>query len=236
MATPCLHHHLLQFHYHGIAKSTCQTYQSGLTVYLSFCSRFNIDPTPANYMTLHNFCADRSQYKTLKVYLAAIHMMHIKQGLPDPTTNESLHLVCRGICHQQNTPERKKLPITINLLRTLKSQLRLTSYSSVHALVISFYAFLHSSEYLSLTWSDITITDTRIVIALHQSKTDPFRRGQSTYIYQTMTSTCPVQALRLYANRAVACYVTTAALIQDVWQKCLACSVNNRNGYGLAQL
>ena len=50
-------------------------------------------------------------------------MMHIEQGLLDPTTNESLHLVCRGIHRQQDNPERKRLPITIDLLRTLKSQL-----------------------------------------------------------------------------------------------------------------
>ena len=79
-------------------------------------------------MTLQYFCTDRSQYisyKTLKVYLVAMRMMHIEQGLLDPTTDESLHLVCRGIRRQQDNPERKRLPITIDLLRTLKSQLRL---------------------------------------------------------------------------------------------------------------
>ena len=127
MASSCLHCRLLQFCYHGIAKSTCRTCQSGLAAYLSFCSRFSTNPIPASSMTLQYFCTDRSQYvsyKTLKVYLAAIRMMHIdivEQGLLDPTTDESLHLVCKGICHQQDNPERKRLPITIDLLRALKS-------------------------------------------------------------------------------------------------------------------
>ena len=127
-------------------------------------------------------------------------------GLLDPTTDESLHLVCRGIRRQQDNPERKRLPITIDLLRTLKSQLCFTNYSLLEqrmlwsSFTISFYAFLRSSECLSLTWSDITVTETGIVIVLCQSKTDPFRRGQSIYIYQTMTSTCPVRALQLYAG------------------------------------
>ena len=77
-------------------------------------------------------------------------MMHIEQGLLDPTTDESLHLVCRGIRRQQDNPERKRLPITINLLRTLKSQLRLTNYSPLEqrmlwsSFTLSFYAFLRS--------------------------------------------------------------------------------------------
>ena len=53
-------------------------------------------------------------------YLASIHLMHIKNGCPDPTTDESLHLLCRGIRRQQSS---SRLLITINLLRTLKSQL-----------------------------------------------------------------------------------------------------------------
>ena len=55
--------------------------------------------------------------------------MHIKQGLPDPTTDESLHLVYRGLHRCQSTPERKRLPITIDILKNLNSQLCLSNYT-----------------------------------------------------------------------------------------------------------
>ena len=152
-------------------------------------------------MTLQHFCADRSQYvsyKTLKVYLAAILMIHIEQGLVDPTTDESLHLICRGIHRQQDNPERKSLPITSDLLRTLKSQICLTNYSLLehntcsghhsHSHFMHFFILMNAC----LTWNDITVTETRIVIVLHQSNTDPFQKGQLIYIYQTVMSTCPV--------------------------------------------
>ena len=74
--------------------------QSGLNAYLLFCSRFNSTPTPALSLTLLYFCVDKSQsiyYKTLEVCLAVIRLMYIENGLTDPTTDESLHLVCRGI-------------------------------------------------------------------------------------------------------------------------------------------
>ena len=91
--------------------------------------------------------------------------MHIEQDLSDPTTDELLHLVCRGIHRQQITPERKRLPITINILKILKSQLHLSNYPAFkqHMLwsmfTISFYGFLRASKGLSLTWSDIMIPE-----------------------------------------------------------------------------
>ena len=209
MASASLHYRLMQFRYHGVAKSTRRTYQSGLMAYMSFCSRFGINPLPATSLTLQYFCTDRSQsisYKTIKVYLAAIRLMHIEQGLLDPTTDQSLHLVCRGIRRQQNTPERKRLPITIDILKALKSQLRLSNYTAGEqhmlwsAFTLSFYGFLRASECLSLTWSEITIDDNHVTIKLHQSKTDIFRRGQSIHIYSTDSSTCPVRALKLFAT------------------------------------
>ena len=44
MANPSLHNRFMQLRYHGVAKSTRRTYQSGLVVYTSFCSCFNINP------------------------------------------------------------------------------------------------------------------------------------------------------------------------------------------------
>ena len=124
-------------------------------------------------------------YKTLKVYLAAIRLMHIENGLLDPTTDDTLHLVCRGTHRQQINPDCTRLPITINLLRTLKTQLRSSEMSLLEqrllwaAFTLSFYGFLRASECLSLTWSDMLIFNNYITITIRQSKTDPFRRGQS---------------------------------------------------------
>ena len=115
-----------------VTQSTRCTYQSGLNAYLLFCSRFNIMPTPPSSLPLQYFCADKSQsvsYKTLKVYPAAICLMHIENGFTNLTTNKLLHLVCSGIRHQQNNSECTRLPITINLLRTLKDQLRSSQMS-----------------------------------------------------------------------------------------------------------
>ena len=181
MANPSIHNRLMQLRYHGVAESTHRTYQSGLIAYTSFCFRFNINPLPATSLTLQYFCADKSQsisYQTLKVYLAAIRLMHIE---PDPTMDQTLLLVCRGIRRHQKVTERRGLPITIDILKSLKSYLRLSNYTLCEqcmlwsSFTLSFYGFLRASECLSLTWSDIKRTGNHLVIELHQSKTDLFR-------------------------------------------------------------
>ena len=104
----------------GVAPSTRRVYQSGLRSFYNFCEKYKIHPLPASSLTLQFFCVDvsnRASYKTLKVYLSGIRLQYLEQGFRDPTDDEVLHLVCRGIrrllgdnnCHN-------RCPITINLL------------------------------------------------------------------------------------------------------------------------
>ena len=53
--------------------------------------------------------------------MVAIRLMHSEHGLPDPTVDQALLLVCRGECCHQKIAERKRLPIKIRLLDVLKS-------------------------------------------------------------------------------------------------------------------
>ena len=117
-------------------------------------SHFDITPFPASSLTLEYFCAHASQdvsYKTLKIYQSSIRLAHIELGLPDPTESATLHLVCRGICRQQGDNQRTTLPSTINLLRTLKEQLQLSSYYTTleqrmlwAVLTVAFYRFFRA--------------------------------------------------------------------------------------------
>ena len=158
MADTVLHRHRLQSRYFGVAPSTRRPYQSGFNAFIMFCSQFDITPFPSSSLTLEYFCAHASQhvsYNTLKVYLSSIRLAYIEQGLPDPTESATLHLVYRGIRHQQGDTQRTRLPITINLLRTLKEQLRLSSYYTTleqHMLwavfTVALYGFFRASELL----------------------------------------------------------------------------------------
>ena len=146
-------------------------------------------------------------YKTLKVYLSGIRLAHIERGMADPTKSTSLHLVCRGIHRQQGDNQRTRLPITINLLRVLKEQLRISTFYTIleqrmlwALFTVAFYGFFRASELIpSLCWSTITLSSTQMSITLVQSKTDPFRRGSTIHLFPTGSSTCPIKAMTAYA-------------------------------------
>ena len=111
----------------GVAQSTCRLYQAGVRVFQQFCIRCAIIPLPALSLTLRYFCcymACQVSYKTIKVYLAGIRLEHLERGLEDPTKDKLLHLRCTGIKRSQGVSKPKRLPITINVLQTLKLQPR----------------------------------------------------------------------------------------------------------------
>jgi len=65
---------------------------------------------------------------------------------------------------------------------------------------IAFYGFLRVSELVGLHRSDISFSLDHISIILHQSKTDPFRRGCTVKIFSTSSSTCPFHAIDRYCK------------------------------------
>ena len=206
MAHSNLHDHLLQCRYNGIAESTRQTYRSGLRKFESFWSQYTFTPAPPSSLTMQYFCAYLSHsvsYKTNKVYLAAIRLHHIENNMPDPTDDNLLHLVCmQGHMPLQRDSQRTHLPITINLMRTIKEQLRQSTYMGQRmlwaAFTKAFYGFFRVSELNNLHWSDISFSLDHISVTLHQSKTDPIRRGCTVKIFKTNSSTCPHYAIDRY--------------------------------------
>ena len=212
MAHPVLDKLLIQYQSLGVAPSTRRTYQTGVRSYLLFCDQFTIPPFPASPLTLRYFCshiASHVSHKTIKVYLSGIRLEHLERGHHDPTDDELLRLLCKGIKRYQGDTSRLRLPITINVLKDLKTQLRNnSSYTLVEkrllwsAFTLAFYAFLRASEFTAsgLLWSDVQSSPTTVTIHLRQSKTDPFRRGHSVTIQATSTSTCPVRAMNLFID------------------------------------
>ena len=157
MADPVLGRLLHEYQSLGVAPSTRRTYRAGVRSYQQFCNQFNIQQFPATSLTLCYFCTSivlHVSYKTIKVYLAGIHLEHLERGLHDPTDDKLLQLLCTGIKRSQGTTSRRRLPITIDLLRSLKTQLwNDSSYSVLEkrlmwsVFTLGYYGFLRASEF-----------------------------------------------------------------------------------------
>ena len=189
MANPVLVRQFHEYQSLGVAPSIHHTYQAGVRSYQQFCKQYNVPDFSSISLTLHYFCtsiAQRVSYKTIKVYLAGIRLEHLERGFQDPTNDKLLQLLCTRIKRSQGGTSRTHLPITLNILRILKNQLRSKNlipywrkdyYGQVF--ILAFYAFLRASEFTAsnLQWSDIHFSPTSVTIHLQQSKTDSFRRG-----------------------------------------------------------
>ena len=85
MANPALEGLLSHYQRLGVATSTHvqQTYQAGIKALHQFCAQYTILPFPASPLTLRYFCcymARQVSNKTIKVYLAGIHLEHLERG------------------------------------------------------------------------------------------------------------------------------------------------------------
>ena len=154
MADPALEGLLSHYQRLGVATSTRRTYQARIKALHQFCAQYTILLFPASSLTLRYFCCHMAchvSYKTIKVYLAGICLEHLERGFEDPTKDELLQLLCTGIKRSQGAQTRTRLPVTITVLQTLKSQLRLDSaFSPLEkcllwaAFTIAFYGFFES--------------------------------------------------------------------------------------------
>ncbi len=117
-----------------MAHSTRRTYQVGISSYRRFCNQFNLPSLPASETTLCYFCTHISQsvsHRTVMVYLSGIRMLHIENGLADPTKNAPLlHYLLTAIRRSSARKPLQRHHITPALLVTLKTQLHQSDLAS----------------------------------------------------------------------------------------------------------
>ena len=186
MVDPSLEGLLSPYQSLGVAQSTCKTYQIVERDLQQFCTHYAIAAFPASPLTLYYFCcymASRVSYKTTKLYLVGIRLEHLEGDLEDPTKDELLDLLCTSIKRSQGTQPPTCLPITINVLKILKSQLwHDPSFSPLEkrllwaAFILAFYGFLRDSKFTTaaLIWQHIQFKSDKYIVLIEQSKTDPF--------------------------------------------------------------
>ena len=127
-------------------------------------------------------------------YLAAIRHHHVEIGYESTISSIAwLRLLIRAIKGVKSISVRpKRVPIPMDLLRSLKKNLRKTPHLDADKLMLwaafttAFFGFLRSSEFCSMSRNsfvpdctplvrDISCVGTNVFLFLKTSKTDPFR-------------------------------------------------------------
>ncbi len=201
-----------------MSESTRRTYTQGQCSFNRFCNQFNIAPYPLQEYTLRLFTAHLSHnlsYSTIQTYLAAIRHRNIELGFPSTFDQMPLlRLLLRGVKRIKGSTTRpKRLPISLNTLKLLKTSLRESSFNTQDqhmlwaAFTTAFFGFLRSSEFCcpsqnsfnpveTLLTRDVSLSSTSASMHLKISKTDSFRNGHIICFAASGTSVCPFRALQ----------------------------------------
>ena len=209
----------------GLAPSTRQVYGSAQRQFLEFCSQDTpLHPghplLPASEQTLMHFCAhlaDRLHHASIKVYLSAVHFLHIDYGYPDPLSNcLQLQRLLRGIKRHQGSNPPQRQPVTADLMGVLHQSLDLSNPDNVMlwaACCVGFFGFLRAGEFttnssfdpsVDLTPADLQVDSSTnpqsFRVFIKCAKTDPFRRGCFIFLGRGSAPLCPVLALTNYLH------------------------------------
>lgn len=204
-----------------------KAYQAGHRRYTSFCTRAQKNSLPTSEHTLMLFTAHLAEeglsHQTIKVYLSAVRNLHVTTGFHNEfnkALSPRLELILKGIKKEsiKNNPPLTRLPITINIMCSIKNVLSKApeKYNNIlmwAACCAAFFGFLRCGEFtvpsqtgydstVHLSLADVSVdsiaSTSLIYITIKQSKTDPFRRGATVCLAKTEKAICPVMAMLPY--------------------------------------
>jgi len=144
-------------------NSTQRVYNAGIKKYLQFCNLTAATPTPSSEQLLCRFVTslalDNISANSIKVYLSAVHQLHMQRKLQLPPLGDMARLaqVVRGIRIAQTTIRPlvyQVTPITLEILRKIKAAWQESPIDDGKAMLwaaflTAFFGFMRSRELYS---------------------------------------------------------------------------------------
>jgi len=161
---------------------------------------------PATAEMLAAFVADRAATlspHSLTRRVVGISRAHTSQGLPDPSKNDLVRTVLRGVRRKNGKPQRQAAPLLKADLLSILPLMTGTSGLRDRALILlGFGAALRRSELVGLDVQDLEFVREGVVIILRRSKTDQEGQGRKIAVPYGRSVACPVKAVRAWLDAA----------------------------------
>jgi integrase len=193
---------ILEFLKAATAPSTRRAYQSDLIHFLAHGGTI-----PATAEQVARYLADHAsthKMATLARRLAGVRSAHIERGFPDPTKNELIRLILRGIGRRFGHPQRRAAALTIDDLTAIVASLGQSTKDVRDAaiLLIGFAGAFRRSELVTIDRDDVDIRRLQTLITIRRSKTDQLGQGRNVSIPRVKGPICPVAALEHWLKLA----------------------------------
>lgn len=172
--------------------------------------------TPTTVLRYIAFLARTLSPTSIPNYLNVIRILHLQNGFPnplqEPLLNWRYHMIIRGIQRTQGKPTTQKLPITPNILRSIKAHLNLdlsADRTFWAACLVAFFSFFRKSNLLPpsvagfdkerhLRRKDVILCSWGVILVVRWSKTIQFHQKQLLIPLPKLSSSdlCPLTALQ----------------------------------------
>lgn len=169
----------------AFAESTKSVYRTQIKKYIEFCKNYGYEPVPASSQVICRYVAYLAQTmcpSSIKQYLNVVRILHLENGMQNPVQDDYiLKSVIKGIERVKGNFVRRKLPITVDILKAfltvldLKNSQNLTFWA---ASLVAFFGMMRKSSLFPhgapkdhLCLSNCTLEDWGIKISVSYSKT-----------------------------------------------------------------
>lgn len=189
------------------APATQKAYWSDFEIFGLWCQEreFPLIPTTPEAVAVYlAFEADRgTKSSTIARRVAAIRYVHAIGGHPNPTNDERVRAVIRGIRRTHGTAPRRVLPATADRLLAMapRSDGGLSTLRDRALLLFGFAGALRRSELVALDVADLEEMPEGLRVTIRRGKTDAEGRGAIIAVVRGEVA-CPVAALREWLRAA----------------------------------
>lgn len=165
------------------ADSTVRAYTSDARVFQDWCARFGFRSLPASPEAVAGFLAHEAEAgrstSTIGRRLAAIRYAHKLAKQPDPTDDEGIHAVMKGIRRRVGTAPTQKAAATAEILAALlmRTPNTLTGKRDRALLALGFTGAFRRSELVALDVADLRDDPEGLRVTVRRSKVDQEGRG-----------------------------------------------------------
>jgi site-specific recombinase XerD len=192
----------------SIPENTRRAYATDWNQYRNWCQKRSRAPLPASADTVSAYLTALSKthaISTLRRRLTTISKIHGFAGKPDPTSDERVKRLWRGILRTKGEAPRGKKPLLVHDLRKMVAALPVTLQGDRDRalLLLGFAGGLRRHELVALDVEDLEEVEEGLVVNLRRSKTDQTGKGMRKGIpFGKSKKTCPVRALVCWLQAA----------------------------------
>lgn len=188
----------------SLSPNSRRAYQSDLSDFIAWGACF---PSSPEMLAAYLSCkAPILSPHTLNRRIVAISRAHVAKGLADPTKNDLIRTVMRGVRRSHGKQQIQAIPLLKeDLLNILPLMSGTKGIRDRAILLLGFCAALRRSELVAVNVEDIEFHSEGLVLNLRRSKTDQTGIGRKIAIPYGRGSECAVKALSFWLTHSQIC-------------------------------